>query len=208
MNWLTVEGALKQKIQESGNSYSTFDAEAFLNLQDNSSDDQQSDSSQHPFTPPRYFSDNCVRIFYQEWAPLFPVLNMVSFLHLYAEYVMDPEKITNNHNLAQLHLVFAIAAFSSKAFNRDDIAACEQQWQISVDAISTGTTLMTLQCLVLASLLSLLKGDHAKLQQYKGMAVGLSYRLGLHQSQKNFRFCPITLEARKKVFWVLYTLDR
>jgi hypothetical protein len=202
------EGVLKQKIQETGNSYSAFDTEAFLNLQSDPSNDIRSDFSQIPYIPPRHFSDKCVKIFCQEWAPLFPILNMVSFLRLYAEYIMDPEKMTNDYNLTQLHLVFAIAALSSKVSDRDEIAMCEQQWQMSIDAITTGTTLMTLQCLVLASLLSLLKGDYTRLQQYKGMAVGLSYRLGLHQSQKNFRFCTLTLETRKKVFWALYTVDR
>lgn len=202
------EDALSQKIQETGNPCSAFDTEALLNLQSDPSNGLRSDFSQIPFIPPRHFSEKCMNIFCQEWAPLFPILNMVSFRRLYREYIMNPEKMADNDNLTQLHLVFAIAALSSKASDRDTIAMCEQQWQISIDTIATGNTLTTLQCLVLASLLSLLKGDYTRLQQYKGMAVGLSYRLGLHQSQKNFRFCALTLETRKRVFWSLYTVDR
>lgn len=201
-------GVLKQKIQETGNSYPAFDTETFLNLPSNSPNDLRSDLSQIPFIPSRHFSDNCMRSFCQEWAPLFPILNMVSFLRLYGDYVKDPEKMTNDYNLTQLHLVFSIAAFPGKAADRSDVAMCERQWQSSINAIITGNTIMTLQCLVLASLFSLLKGDYTRLQLYKGMAVGLSYRLGLHQSQKSFRFCAVTLETRKKVFWTLYTVDR
>jgi hypothetical protein len=49
--------------------------------------------------------------------------------------------------------------------------------------------------------------DYKRLQHYKGIAVGLSHRLGLHQSQKRFSFGALTIETRKKVFWTLYTLD-
>jgi hypothetical protein len=51
------------------------------------------------------------------------------------------------------------------------------------------------------------RADYKRLQHYKGIAVGLSHRLGLHQSQKRFSFGALTTETRKKVFWTLYTLD-
>jgi hypothetical protein len=65
----------------------------------------------------------------------------------------------------------------------------------------------TLQCLVLAQIYCLLKADYARLLKYKGLAVGLSQRLGLHQSQKRFALGALTSETRKKVFWSLYTVD-
>ena len=55
-----------------------------------------------------------VHVFFQEWAPLFPILHRPTFLEFYTDYVSDPERITNNHALAQLHLVFGIAALSAK----------------------------------------------------------------------------------------------
>ena len=39
------------------------------------------------------------------------------------------------------------------------------------------------------------------------MAISLSHRLGLHQSQRRFSLGALTSETRKKVFWSLYTLD-
>jgi hypothetical protein len=171
------------------------------------STDQAKNPSRIECIPPRLFSDKCVQIFWQEWAPLFPVLNKSNFLRLYEEYGSDPEKMTDNHKLAQLHLVFCIAALSSEFPDEDQISMCEIQWQTSLDAILMGNTLLTVQCLILATIYSLLKGDYKKLQQYKGLSVAMSHRLGLHQSQKRFSFGALTMEMRKKIFWTLYTVD-
>ena len=67
--------------------------------------------------------------------------------------------------------------------------------------------LATLQCLVLAQIFCLLKVDYSRALKYKGLAVGLSQRLGLNQSQKRFTLGALTSETRKKVFWSLYTVD-
>jgi len=73
--------------------------------------------------------------------------------------------------------------------------------------VSSENTLATLQCFVLAQIYCIAKADYNKLLHYKGMAVTLSHRLGLHQSQKRFSLGALTSETRKKVFWTLYTLD-
>lgn len=113
----------------------------------------------------------------------------------------------DHHKLAQLHLVFCIAALSSDFPDEDHISLCESQWRTSLDAILMENTLLTVQCLILATIYSLLKGDYKRLQQYKGVSVALAHRLGLHQSQKRFSFGALTMEMRKKVFWTLYTVD-
>ncbi len=153
------------------------------------------------------FSDRCVNVFFQEWAPLFPVLHKPTFLRLYEEYMSNPEEMTDAHKLAQLHLVFGIAGLSSDMPDRENIALCENQWRLSLDAILMDNTLVTLQCLILALIYCISKADYNRLQHYKGIAVGLSHRLGLHQSQKRFSFGALTIETRKKVFWTLYTVD-
>ena len=83
----------------------------------------------------------------------------------------------------------------------------ESQWQAAIDAIPSFQTLATLQCLVLAQIYCIITADYNKLLGYKGMAISLSYRLGLHQSQKRFHLGILTVETRKRVFWTLYTLD-
>lgn len=68
-------------------------------------------------------------------------------------------------------------------------------------------SLSTLQCLVLAQIHCIQKADYTRLLNYKGLAIGLSQRLGLHQPQKRFALGTLTSETRKKIFWSLYTLD-
>jgi hypothetical protein len=58
-------------------------------------------------------SDQMINIFFQEWAPLFPVLHRPTFLSLYEQYVAGPETIDDKKAIAQLNLVFGIAALSS-----------------------------------------------------------------------------------------------
>ena len=62
--------------------------------------------------PPRLLSDQLVHIFFQEWAPLFPVIHRPTFLALYEEYTSCPESMTDKTKLAQLNLVFGLAASS------------------------------------------------------------------------------------------------
>ncbi|KAI2473200.1 fungal-specific transcription factor domain-containing protein [Annulohypoxylon bovei var. microspora] len=198
--------SFKRKLQENGKPCSDFNPEAFLHIQ-GCYPLIAKPSSQSTRVPPRLFSDRCVNIYFQEWAPLFPVLHKPTFLRLYEEFVADSEKVKNNHKLAQLHLVFSIAALSSDLPDMEQIAACEVQWQRALEAVIMDNTMNTLQCLVLALMYCTIRADYKRLQHYKGVAVGLSHRLGLHQSQKRFSFGALTIETRKKVFWTLYTLD-
>ncbi|KAK4195964.1 putative transcriptional activator protein [Triangularia verruculosa] len=196
----------KRKMQENGKSCADFNPEAFLHIQGCYPLTQKQPSA-HMRIPPRLFTDRCVNVYFQEWSPLFPVLHRHTFLRVYEEFVADPDKIKNNHKLAQLYLVFAIAALSSEQPDLEQIAACEQQWQRALEAILMDNTMMTLQCLLLALMYCTIRADYKRLQHYKGIAVGLSHRLGLHQSQKRFSFGVLTIETRKKVFWSLYMLD-
>ncbi|KAB5513414.1 fungal-specific transcription factor domain-containing protein [Coniochaeta sp. 2T2.1] len=198
--------AFKRKFQENGKTRSDFDPDAFLHVQ-----------GCYPLTaePPsqsmkvstRLFSDCCVNICFKEWAPLFPVIHKPTFLMIYEEFVSDREKIKNNHKLAQVYLLFCIAALSTGNPDLEQIAACELQWQKSLNAILMDNTMVTLRCLVLTVMYCTVRADYKRLQHFKAIAVSLSHRLGLHQSQKRFSFGPLEIETRKKVFWTLYTLD-
>ena len=54
-----------------------------------------------------------INIFFQEWAPLFPVLHRQTFLALYEQYVSSPENLHDKKSIAKLNLCFGIAALSS-----------------------------------------------------------------------------------------------
>lgn len=204
---LVYADAFKRKIQETGKSIADLNIDSFLTTPGDSMATSQASSPTEASAPPRMFSDRCVNIFFQEWAPLFPVLHKPMFLRLYEEYVSNPEEVSDHHKLAQLHLVFAIAGISSSISEPLTVLSCEQQWRSSLESILMDNSILTLQCLVLALIYCILRGDYTRLQHYKGIAIGLSHRLGLHQSQKRFSFGALTIETRKKVFWTLYTLD-
>jgi hypothetical protein len=100
-------------------------------------------------------------------------------------------------------------AFADTPKPRDgqDVDSFEAQWQSAIEGFLMDNDVVTLQCLVLAQIFCLLRADYSRLLKYKGLAVGLSQRLGLHQSQKRFALGALTSETRKKVFWSLYTVD-
>ena len=81
------------------------------------------------------FSDRCVNVYFQEWAPLFPVLHKPAFLRLYEEFMSNPDQVTDPHKLAQLYLVFGIAGLSSELSDRQQIAVCENQWRSSLEVV-------------------------------------------------------------------------
>lgn len=65
-----------------------------------------------PNVPPRIVSDQLINIYFQEWAPLFPVLHRPTFLSSYEAFCAAPDSFHDRHVRAQLHLVFSIAARS------------------------------------------------------------------------------------------------
>ncbi|KAH8147577.1 uncharacterized protein LAJ45_08404 [Morchella importuna] len=159
--------------------------------------------------PPRLLSDHLLVSYFQEYHPLFPVLHRPTFLASYEILVSgDGSTATSlpNHAIAQLFLVFAIALQQSEPRNgvEDQVNA---QWQQALDTILLDSTTETLQCLVLAQLYCISKGDYARLLQYKSLAVGIVLRLGLNQAQKKFSLGALGGEMRKRMFWCIYCLD-
>ncbi|KAL2357222.1 fungal-specific transcription factor domain-containing protein [Cryomyces antarcticus] len=200
--------AFKRKVQESGRA-PDIDTDIFFNSDRNGSASPRMIMARPVVwtAPPRLVSDQMINIFFQEWAPLFPVLHRPTFLSLYGEYVASSEEMEDEASVAQLNLVFGIAALSSNSQTTRDIESFESQWHAALDSVMMENSLVTLQCLILAMIHCIQKADYTRLLNYKGLAVGLSYRLGLHQSQKRFALGTLTCETRKKVFWSLYTLD-
>jgi hypothetical protein len=198
--------AFKHKVQEKGQSTADIHTDQLLAHEVKSADTTAIQDVEWK-GPPRMVSDQMINVFFQEWAPLFPVLHRPTFLTLYERYVADPEQVTDKAELAQLHLVFGIAALSSGTRSSDDLTSFESQWKAAIDAILKDTSMSTLQALVLAQIFCIQQGDYTGLLTYKGLSTTLSARLGLHQSQKRFTLGTLTCETRKKVFWTLYTLD-
>lgn len=106
----------KLKVQEGGKPCANFKTDAFFasNKNTTSSTKDPQTSSATAEVPPRLLSDQMINNFFQEWAPLFPVLHRPTFLDTYTNYVSSSERMQNQHAVAQLNLVFGIAALSTE----------------------------------------------------------------------------------------------
>lgn len=106
----------KLKVQENGKPCAGFKTEIFF-AADKKAGQSPKDSRRRSGVlqvPPRLASDQLINIFFQEWAPLFPILHRPTFLELYSKYVDDPDAVKDQYAIAQLHLVFGIAALSAE----------------------------------------------------------------------------------------------
>lgn len=159
-------------------------------------------------TPPRLVSDQLINIYFQEWAPLYPVVHRPTVLKAYEQYLTNAESMQNTpHDLAQLNLIFGIAALASISRTNQDPAFFEKNWTSTLESLSTDISVPTLQCFLLAQIHCMTKADYTSLLRYRGIAVGLCHQLRLHQSQKHITN-PLIGETRKKIFWCQYVLDR
>jgi hypothetical protein len=199
--------SFKNKLQEVENPSSDFKVRALFPTSTQAASGTVKPQAVCFQAPARMVSDQLVNIFFQEWMPLFPILHKPAFLSLYEEYLACPEAVEDKTQLAQLNLVFAIAAHSSDVPIQQDIESFTAQWQAAVEASLMDSTIPTVQCLLLAVIASLQSGEYGRVSKYKAFAVSLSQRLGLHQSQKRFDLGTLTIETRKRLFWTLYTLD-
>ena len=201
--------AFKHKVQEKGRSAADINTARLLERTLSKSDSPDGSGASVTWrAPPRVVSDQLINVYFQEWAPLFPILHRPTFLGLYEKYVADSDQITDKAEIAQLNLVFGIAELSRGTRISDDLESFELQWKTALDAILKDNSMSTLQALILAQVYCVLQGDLTRLLTYKGLSTSLSARLGLHQSQKRFTMGTLTCETRKKVFWTLYTVDR
>lgn len=201
--------AYKRKVQEGGKSTADINTDRLLATRTEKTEDSPPTPTSTVIfkTPSRMVSDQLVNIFFQEWAPMFPILHRPTFLTLYERYTADSDDVCDKAEIAQLNLVFGIAAISGGARSSEDLESFESQWKAAADTILTENSMATLQVLVLAQIFCIQRGDLTRLLTYKGLSTTLSARLGLHQSQKRFALGTLTCETRKKVFWTLYTVD-
>jgi hypothetical protein len=158
-------------------------------------------------TPPRLVSDQLINIFFQEWAPLYPVVHRPTILKAYEQYLNNTETLQRNpHVMAQLNLIFGIAALSSTSRTNQDPTFFEENWSATLDS-SSETSVSSLQCFVLAQVYCITKGDYRTLLRYRALGVDICHQLGMHENPESSDN-PLEDETRKKVFWSQYVLDR
>ncbi|KAI3109668.1 transcriptional regulator family: Fungal Specific TF [Penicillium roqueforti] len=159
-------------------------------------------------TPPRLVSDQLINIFFQEWAPLYPVVHRPTILKAYEQYLNNTETLQRNpHVMAQLNLIFGIAALSSMSRTNQDPAFFEENWSATLDSFSSETSISSLQCFALGQIYCMTKGDYRTLLRYRALGVDICHQLGMHENQESSGN-PLEDETYKKVFWSQYVLDR
>ncbi|KAF8467321.1 fungal-specific transcription factor domain-containing protein [Kalaharituber pfeilii] len=163
--------------------------------------------------PSRLSSDHLVTSFFQEYHPLFPIIHRPSFLKQYEKLISccetstAPNDILPNYSLAQLYLVFAIAARNSEVHDAQEVELFDLQWRQALNSLLLDTSIEAVQCLVLAQLYCFTLGDYHRLAQYKALCVGMALRIGLNRMQKDSNSNAIVKELRKRAFWCVYCLD-
>ncbi|OKL64488.1 hypothetical protein UA08_00870 [Talaromyces atroroseus] len=160
-------------------------------------------------SPPRLVTDQLVNIYLQEWAPLYPVVHRPSILKALDHYLADPSSLKEQPlTVIQLNLIFGIAALSSKSRTHQDPTIFEPNWYSQLESFCGDMSVPVVQCMVLAQMYFLAKGDYQSLNRYRALAIGTIQALGLDRSQGHLALDPLTTETRKKVFWCQYILDR
>lgn len=161
--------------------------------------------------PPRLLSDHYINIFFQEWAPLLPILHRPVILHVYEQYLAEPENekwVGQRQAVAQLFLIFEIAATSAFSPVRRHTVSYEPQWRHAIASNSSPPSITTVQCHILAQLNYLLKADYSRVACHAATSVSLCHQLGLHGNQNHQAVTGLESETRKKVFWCQYALDK
>ncbi len=115
----------KAKAQESGKPCDGFKSESFFAARKKEvSSSKKFGASTASKLPPRLVSDQMINIYFQEWAPLFPVLHRPTVLRAYTEYMSNPHTFKDKHAIVQLNLIFGIAASSSGVCNKRVLLCC------------------------------------------------------------------------------------
>lgn len=114
----SILDALNDNLVNQGKSSSKLSIEALTKL---SAPLSHGSSNQAIKTPPRLVSDQLINIFFQEWAPLYPVVHRPTILKAYGEYLNNSDSLKLDvHVMAQLNLIFGIAALSSNVSNNNE----------------------------------------------------------------------------------------
>jgi hypothetical protein len=203
---LTILDVFTNKLVSQGKSMSKLSTRSLTKL---SAPVARGPSNQAVKTPPRLVSDQLINIFFQEWAPLYPVVHRPTILKAYEQFLNNTDSLKNDvHAMAQLNLIFGIAALSSNSRTNQDPTFFEENWTAPLDAFASQTSVASLQCFVLAQVYCMTKADYRSLLRYRALGVDICHQLDLHQNLEDTSSNPLEGETRKKVFWCQYVLDR
>ena len=110
---LLRQDAFKTRVQDSGKPCVDFMTEAFFATEQKALSPPRGLHRRGTANkaPPRLISDQMINIFFQEWAPIFPVLHRPSFLNIYTNYMANPESVKDQHVIAGRYITEPFGSF-------------------------------------------------------------------------------------------------
>ncbi|OBS16049.1 hypothetical protein FPOA_13245 [Fusarium poae] len=154
--------------------------------------------------------EHSTKVYFQEWAPLFPMLHEPTFRKLLGNSISGPEIDYLCDELAQIYLVIDIAGLSSNVADPEQFPMVTQIWRDALSSSFPHKSIHALQSLTLATLCCIIRAERDGAIHYRNRAICLSNLLELHRDcahDLNGPLSTLTLEMNKRVFWTLYTLD-
>lgn len=126
---------------------------------------------------------------------------------MYQEFTSKDGQLDDKLALAQLYLIFSIAADSSQVKLSNAAGLLNAAWRSALATEASSENLDLLRCYALAMIRCLQQADYSSLSAYQGLAVGLTYRLGLDKTAYNP--APETRDSaiRQGLLWTIYMLD-
>lgn len=139
----------------------------------------------------------------------YPVLNTSTFM-IYLRNSYQPVVLDTLRTLPPWRLfLFSICAIGAAALGqRDKQRAFFAQAMRNLDATLSLDHVRSLRALMLISIYSFYDPEAASAWLCVGTAIRIAIALGLHRQSSQHNLNLINQEIRKRVFWVLYSLDR
>ncbi|KAF2219596.1 fungal-specific transcription factor domain-containing protein [Elsinoe ampelina] len=164
--------------------------------------------------PPEDDMVQMLKAYFGNTGLIFPFIHEATFMHEYNTAKDMGFKKVRKSWLGLLNMIFAMAINidlsqtpAGGKYPKSNIFY-ERASKLGHEEMLRGTTIETVQFLLLMSLY--LQGAHKSVQTFTihGLAVKACFSLGLHSSQSSHRFSPVENEIRKRTFYTCVILDR
>lgn len=170
--------------------------------------------------PEQQVSERLTRVYFEFSNFSSPALHEPTFrqkLEL-AHAIQDPNHVKDGDSQSRLavffsYMVFAVALLTLQKHDATGVptSLCERYYSAALhclDTIGLPADLEGVQVLLLIAQYSYLHPSVFCTWKTVGMAMRLAVELGLHNDPPPGKLDPLTLDTRRRVFWVAYSMDR
>jgi hypothetical protein len=170
--------------------------------------------------PERSVADHLTTVFFELASFSFPILHEPTFRkqldwayerpELENEESQSPER---QRELLFSYMVFAIALLALQKRDTSSVSTsvCERYHEaalLCLEKAKISSDIQSVQSLLLLANYSYLHPSFYGTWKIIGMALRLAVEIGLHKEPASDRVDALTLDTRRRVFWVAYSMDR